>query len=80
MAPQVSDEMRARIIVWHDEQHLSVQEIAGLVGCSVWTVYIILSYHCDYNTLRDPLTRGPHGVDHSLNMGDVNYISSLIDA
>ena len=80
MAPQVSDEMRARIIVWHDEQHLSVQEITGLVGCCVQTVYIILSYHCDYNTLRDPSTCRPHGADHSLNMGDMNYISSLIDA
>ena len=57
-----------------------MQEIAGLVGCSVRTVYIILSYHRDYNTLTDPSTRGPHGADRSLNMGDMNYISSLIDA
>jgi hypothetical protein len=27
MARQVSDEMRARIIIWRDEQHLSPQEI-----------------------------------------------------
>jgi len=80
MAPLVSDEMHARIIVWHDEQHLSAQEITGLVGCSVWTVYSILSYHHDYNTLRDPLTRGLHGTNHSLNMGDMNFILSLIDA
>ena len=80
MAPQVSDEMHARIIVWHDEQHLSVQEIAGLVGCGVRTVYNILSYHCDYHTLRNPSTRGPHGANRSLDMGDMNYIESLIDA
>ena len=80
MAPQVSDEMCTRIIVWHDEQHLSVQEIAGLVGCGVWTVYNILSYHRDYHTLRNPSTRGPHGTNHSLDMGDMNYIESLIDA
>ena len=80
MAPQVSDEMRAQIIVWHDEQHLSVQQITDLVGCSVQTVYIILSYHHDYNTRRDPSTCGSHSADCSLNMGDINYISSLIDA
>ena len=80
MAPQVSDEMRARIIVWHDEQHLSVQEIAGLVGCGVRTVYNILSYHRDYHTLRNPSTRGPHGANRPLDMGDMNYIESLIDA
>jgi len=56
-----------------------VQEITGLVGCSVQTVYSILSYHCDYNTLRDPSTCRLHGAKHSLNMGDMNYISSLID-
>ena len=32
MAPQVSDEMRARIIIWHNEKHLCVQEIAELAG------------------------------------------------
>ena len=79
MAPQVLDEMCAWIIIWHDEQHLSVQEIAALVGCNAQTVYNILSYHCDYHTLRDPLTCGPHGTNHSLDMGDMNYIEFLID-
>ena len=38
MVPQVSDKMRARIVVWHDEQHLSAQEISGLldVGSGIW--------------------------------------------
>jgi len=66
IAPPVSDEMQMQIIVWHDEQHLSVQEITGLVGCSVRTVYSILSYHHDYNTLRDPSTHGLHGTNRSL--------------
>jgi len=80
MAPQISDEMRARIIVWHHEQHLSPQEIADLAGCCVRTVYNVLSYHRDFGTLRNPSTRGPHGGERSLNTGDMNYISSLIDA
>ena len=80
MAPQVLDEMRAWIIIWHDEQPLSVQEIAGLVGCGVRTVYNILSYHRDYHTLRNTSTCGPHGANCSLDMGDMNYIESLIDA
>ena len=80
MAPQVSDEMHARIIVWHDEQHLSVQEIAGLVCCGVQTVYNILSYHREYHTLRNPSTCRPHCANRSLDMGDMNYIESLIDA
>ena len=79
MAPQVSNEMCAQIIIWHNEKHLCIQEIADLAGCSVRTVYSILSYHCDYGTLRNLSTRGPHGGERSLNMGDMNYISSLID-
>ena len=62
MAPQISDEMRARIIVWHHEQHLSPQEIADLAGCCVRTVYNILSYHRDFGTLRNSSTRGRHMV------------------
>ena len=77
MAPQISDEMCAWIIIWHHEQHLSPQEIADLAGCCVRTVYNILSYHHDFGTLRNPST---HGGKCSLNMGDMNYISSLIDA
>lgn len=80
MAPQVSDEMRARIVVWNHEQHLSPPQIADLVRCSVRTVYNILSYHRDYNTLRDPSTRGRHGANHTLNIGDMKFITSLIDA
>ena len=57
-----------------------MQEIAGLVGCGVRTVYNILSYHRDYHTLRNPSTRGLHGANRSLDMGDMNYIESLIDA
>ena len=80
MAPQVSDEMHARIITWHEEKHLSPKEIADLAGCCVRTVYYILSYHREFNTSRDPFTRGAHGHPRSLDTGDMNYIAALIDA
>ena len=80
MAPQLSDDMRARIIVWHNEKHLSPREIADLAGCCIRTIYNILGYHHDYNTLRDPFTQGTDGRDHSLNMGDLNYLALLITA
>ena len=61
MAPQVSDEMCACIITWHEEKHLSPKEIADLAGCCVHTVYYILSYHHEFNTSWDPFTHGAHG-------------------
>lgn len=80
MAPQVSDELRARIILWHTEQGLKPKEIKELVKCSLRTVYNIISCHRDYNTVRDPRSRGSHGRNRLLNMGDMNFISSLLEA
>ncbi|KAF8804699.1 hypothetical protein BYT27DRAFT_7143386, partial [Phlegmacium glaucopus] len=80
MTRQITDDLRARIIVWHHEFHLSPHDISGLAGCSIRTVYYILSYHHNYNTFRDPTTRGSHGRKREMNMGDMNYIASLIDA
>ena len=31
IVPQVSDEMHVWIIIWHDEQHLSVQDMQALL-------------------------------------------------
>jgi len=81
MAPQVSDEMCARMVVWHEERHFSPKEIADLAGCSVRTVYYILSYNREFNTLRDPFTRGAHhGRPRTLDTGDMNYIAALVEA
>jgi hypothetical protein len=57
IAPQVSDEMRTRIIVWHDEQHPSAQEISGPVGCCVRTS------SCE-KIVRFPICGG-HGTTHT---------------
>ena len=65
-------------MTWRNEIELSPPEIAEPAGCCVRIVQYILSYHRDYNTLRDPFTCGPHSRKRSLNMGDMNYIASLI--
>jgi transposase len=78
MAPQVSDEMRARIAVWHEEKQLSPKEIADLAGCCVRTVYYILSYHREFNLFRDPFTPGAHGQPRKLDTGDMNVMIPLV--
>lgn len=78
MAPQVSDGVREHILVWHDDGK-SPQEIADLAGCSLCTIYYILSYHWDYGTTKNPFAR-KSGQLQSLDTGDINYLISLIVA
>ena len=75
----LSDEMRQHIIVWHHEQHISASDIQTLAGCSLATVYNVLKFYQDYGTVDNPFA-GPHGAVRTLDMGDVNYLASIIDA
>jgi len=75
----LSNEMRQHIIVWHYEQHLSAYDIQTLAGCDLAMVYNILKFHQDYGTVDNPFA-GPCGGVRTLDMGDVNYLASIIDA
>ena len=79
MAPILSNEMRQHIITWHYEQHISASDIHTLAGCSLHTVYNILQFHLDYGTVDNPFV-GPRGGVCCLDMGDINYLASIIDA
>ena len=79
MAPILSNEMRQCIITWHYKQHISASDIHTLAGCSLRTIYYILQFHRDYGTVDNPFA-GPHGGVRCLDMGDINYLSSIIDA
>jgi transposase len=79
MAPILSNEMRQRIITWHYEQHISASDIHTLAGCSLRTVYNILQFHRDYGTVDNPFA-GPRGGVRCFDMGDMNYLASIIDA
>lgn len=78
MAPHLSNEMRQRIVVWHYEQHKTPHEICLLAGCSVRIVYNVLAFHRDFDTVDNPFSR-PRGGARVLDMGDMNYLASLIE-
>ena len=78
MAPQISESVHECILAWRDEgKH--PQEMADLAGCSLHTVYYLLSYDQDYGTTTNPFAR-TSGHPCSLNIGDINYLTSLIAA
>jgi len=79
MAPRLSEDLRKRILVWYQEQGKNPQEIATLAGCSIRTVYYILSFNRDYASTRNPFARAV-GRLRSLDIGDMNYLISLITA
>ncbi len=66
-------------MVWSEEGR-SPEEIADLAGCSRRSVFRILAYHGKYGTIQNPFTEHTHGRFHELDMGDINYITSLIAA
>ena len=78
MAPQISESVRERILAWRNEgKH--PQEMADLASCSLCTVYYLLSYDQDYGTTTNPFAR-TSGRPRSINIGDINYLTSLIAA
>ena len=79
MAPSILQVICERIVTWHAEG-MSASNIAYLADCSIQTVYYILAYHHDYATTRNPFIHDNHGRSQSLDMGDINYITSLVDA
>ncbi|KAH7917637.1 hypothetical protein BV22DRAFT_987257, partial [Leucogyrophana mollusca] len=79
MAPHTSQEMRQRMVVWHEELGKSTHEISQLAGCSERTVRSVLRLHRDFGTVDNPLAR-PRGGPRILTAGDMIYLSSVLSA
>ncbi|RXW14857.1 hypothetical protein EST38_g10994 [Candolleomyces aberdarensis] len=80
MAPQLSDDLRHRIIHWHVEYGLSPEQISNLAGCSIRTVYYTLAYFRDYHSVRNPFANPGSGRKRVLTSTEIDYIASVIDA
>ena len=57
----------------------STTEIAELAGCCVHTVRNVLHFERKYGVVNNPLAQA-HSRPRSLDTGDIDYISSLIQA
>jgi len=78
MSPPISEALRRRILVWHHKERTPA-EMATLAGCSVRSIYYIISYDRDYGMINNPLARSV-GHSHALNIGDLNFLTSVISA
>ncbi|KAI9457789.1 hypothetical protein BJY52DRAFT_1093610, partial [Lactarius psammicola] len=79
MAPQISQQLRERIVFWRYKQQKKAPEIALLAGCAESTVYNILHLYCDFGQVTNPYCH-PCGRPHTLNQGNMNYIHSILEA
>ena len=79
MAPHTSQELCEKMVLWHEEQGREPSEIANLAGCSLRAVYSVLQLHREFGQVTNPYAQ-PRGGARVFNMGDMNYLSSLIDA
>jgi transposase len=79
MAPHTSNDLRERMVIWSVEFGKKTDEIAELAGCSERTVREVLRLHRDFGEVRNPLAQR-RGAPRSLDMGDLNYLSALLQA
>jgi transposase len=79
MAPQISQQLRERMVVWRYEEHKKASEIALLAGCSESTVYQILCLHHDFGQVNNPY-HCQQGQPCTLEQGDMHYIHSILEA
>lgn len=77
--PQISEDLRRRVVSWYYEDEKGAKEIADLAGCCERTVYNILQLHRDFGQVTNPHAR-PRGRPRTLDTTAMNYISSLMDA
>ena len=75
--PQLSEQLRERIVAWRFTDGKEISEIAQLAGCSERSIYNVLRMHREYGHMPNPRTQGH---PRALDIGDVNYIVSLLDA
>jgi transposase len=79
MAPQISQQLRERIVFWRYSEHKKAPEIASLAGCVESTVYEILRLYRDFGQVTNPYIRS-RGRPRTLDQGDMNYIHSILEA
>ena len=77
MPPHLSKEIRERIVVWSNTLGKPNDEIASLAACSERTVREVLRLHRVFGVVHNPFAQ-PRGGTRLLDIGDLNYISSLI--
>ena len=77
--PQLSEQLWECIIAWRFTDRKEVSEIAQLAGCSEHSIYNVLRMYREYGHTSNHHAQ-TRARPQALDIGDVNYIVSLLDA
>jgi hypothetical protein len=79
MAPEMSTDLKKRIVAWYLEDRLTYQEITRLANYSIGHVFNVMSnFHC-YGQVNNPFSCRT-GRPSTIQEGDITYISGLLSA
>ena len=79
MAPQVSLELRERIVAWRHELNVSIDDIIRLSNHCDKTVRNVLKTYQDHNAFMQPFIQ-PRGRKRLLDRDDLNYLEAILRA
>jgi transposase len=78
MAPQVSLELRKRIVAWRYDLNMSIKDIVSLSNRCDKTVRNVLKTYRDYNDFTQPFTQLRR--KRQLDRDDLNYLEGILCA
>ena len=79
MAPQITQQLHEQIIFWQYQEYKTVSKISSLIGCTEKTVLNILHLYRNFGQVNN-LYKHERGRPRVINTGDMNYISSILEA
>ena len=79
MTPALSDDLKIRIVSWYFEEGLTYREIRDRANCSIGLISKVMSNYSAHGQVTNPFSKQT-GRPTKIQDGDVEYISSLIEA
>jgi transposase len=79
MTPALSDDLKMRIVSWYFEDGLTYREICDRANCSIGLISKVMSNYSVHGRVTNPFSKRT-GRPTKIQDGDVEYISSLIEA
>ncbi|KAF9011499.1 hypothetical protein BDZ89DRAFT_918210, partial [Hymenopellis radicata] len=76
MPPEISEDLKLRMVHWHDVEGLTQQSVAERAGCSIGLVSKVLKYHREYGTVKNPFAQRS-GRPRLLSDDDLSYVAEL---
>ena len=79
MAPEVSVDMKRRVVHWYLIDGLNYREISQLSGCSIGLISKVMRNQREFGEVNNPFSTRT-GRPSAIEEGDIVYLQSLLEA